>query len=72
MRSKGGGMFQGAHLLPKKGYPDMIPGRLIEMLNSCDSNNKEEDRFPPTEVFNGGWMLVGCPSAGRGKTPLYR
>lgn len=33
----------------------MIPNRLVEILLSCDTNANA--RFPPTEVFNEGWML---------------
>lgn len=33
----------------------MIPDRLLELLRT--SENTETSRFPPTEVFNEGWML---------------
>ena len=34
-----------------------IPKRLFSILQSCASENKDGHRFPPTEVFNEGWML---------------
>jgi hypothetical protein len=33
----------------------MIPDRLLEILRSCE--DARTSRFPPTEVFNEGWML---------------
>jgi hypothetical protein len=35
----------------------VIPVRLIEILKSCESNDNRKHRFPPTELFNEGWML---------------
>lgn len=37
--------------------PYMVPDRLVKILRSCESEDKAENRFPPTEVFNEGWML---------------
>lgn len=33
----------------------MIPDRLLQILRTCES--AETARFPPTEIFNEGWML---------------
>jgi hypothetical protein len=33
----------------------MIPPRLLDLLRSCE--NTETSHFPPTELFNEGWML---------------
>lgn len=37
--------------------PIKIPNRLLRILQSCASDNTAGHRFPPTEVFNEGWML---------------
>jgi hypothetical protein len=34
----------------------VIPDRLFRILESCQGNNGDH-RFPPTEIFNEGWML---------------
>jgi hypothetical protein len=34
----------------------MLPDRLLEILNSCQGNTAAH-RFPPTEIYNEGWML---------------
>ena len=34
-----------------------ILNRLFSILKACASGNKDGHRFPPTEVFNEGWML---------------
>jgi hypothetical protein len=33
----------------------MIPDRLLKILRSCETD--EASQFPPTEVYNEGWML---------------
>jgi hypothetical protein len=35
----------------------LVPNSLIEILKTCESNGNGQQRFPPTEVFNEGWML---------------
>jgi hypothetical protein len=35
----------------------MIPDRLIAMLQSAESKDRDSHHFPPTEVFNERWML---------------
>ena len=34
-----------------------IPQSLISILKSCQSEDRELHHFPPTEIFNEGWML---------------
>lgn len=35
----------------------MSQERLIDILNSAAEYNKDPERFPPTEIYNEGWML---------------
>ena len=35
----------------------MISDRLVAILKSCQSGDRDKHHFPPTEVFNEGWML---------------
>jgi hypothetical protein len=50
-------------LIPDKKPPQTndetleIPDRLLRILQSCASDNTAGHRFPPTEIFNEGWML---------------
>ena len=34
-----------------------IPQSLISILESCQNEDRDQHHFPPTEVFNEGWML---------------